>query len=55
MSESVVASLEGNTDIFSLIYDPKIRIVEDIGTDVVEVCLVKTGLSVRGFWCSMYR
>ena len=40
-SELVVASLEGNANIFSSIPDPKIKIVEDVGTGVVEVRLVK--------------
>ena len=44
VSKSVVVSLEGNADVFSLVCDPKIRIVEDVGSGVIEVRLVGFGL-----------
>jgi len=40
MSKSVVISLEGNVNVFSSICVLKNRIVEDVGTGVVEVRLV---------------
>jgi len=42
LSESVVVSLEGNVNVFSPVCFLKIRIVEDVATGAVDVCLVRT-------------
>jgi len=52
LSESVVALLEDNADIFSSVCDMKIGTIEDVGTGALEVHLVKTlddSKLVRGF------
>ena len=38
---SVVISLKGNAEIFSPVCDSKIRAIEDVGIDAIEVHLVK--------------
>ena len=40
MSESIL--LEGSADVFLLVCDLKIKTLEDVGTSIVEVHLMKT-------------
>jgi len=42
VSELVEASLEGGAYIFSPICDSKIKTTEDVGTNAIEICIVKT-------------
>ena len=48
VSESIVVSLKDNADVFSPVCGPKIRIVKNIGTGEVDICLVSN-------WFSIYR
>ena len=50
VSETLVVSFEGNADVFSLVCDSKIEIVEDIGIGAVEVHLVKILLESPNRW-----
>ena len=43
MSESIMLSLEGNVNMFSPICVSEIEIIENVGTCIIEVRLVKTG------------
>ena len=55
VSESIIASLAGNVDVYSPVCDSKIRTIDD-GIDAVEVCFVKTrhffpSMLGGGEWC----